>query len=97
MLKHGREIRTKVSDFFRTSYGTVDVTSLKSIYVNLSSWVEPLEETDRWDERITRMKSKIKNTIYSELENTPFKVRTIVDLDLRTSGIKKGKKKFYEM
>ena len=37
MIKQGREINTKISDVFKTSYGTVDVSSLKSIYLNLSS------------------------------------------------------------
>ena len=43
MLKQGREIKTQVSDLFRTSYGTVDVTSLKSLFINLSTWAEPTE------------------------------------------------------
>ena len=44
MLKQGREINTlrSTSDYFKTSYGTVDVKTLKSLYLNLSSWVEPI-------------------------------------------------------
>tara|TARA_Y100000592_G_scaffold19534_1_gene29965 strand:- start:1744 stop:2184 length:441 start_codon:yes stop_codon:yes gene_type:complete len=94
MLKQGREINTKTSDYFRTSYGTVDVKTLKSLYLNLSSWVEPLHDLERWDERINRMKYKIKNTIHRQLIETPFKEKVIVDLDLRSSGIKKGKRSF---
>lgn len=94
MLKQGREINTKTSDYFRTSYGTVDVKTLKSLYLNLSSWVEPLHDLERWDERINRMKYKIKNTIHRQLVETPFKEKVIVDLDLRSSGIKKGKRSF---
>ena len=42
MLKQGREVKTQISDLFRTSYGTVDVTSIKIYYsLNLSTWAEP--------------------------------------------------------
>tara|TARA_R100001163_G_C5060244_1_gene197032 strand:- start:918 stop:1358 length:441 start_codon:yes stop_codon:yes gene_type:complete len=94
MLKQGREINTKTSDYFRTSYGTVDVKSFKSIYLNLSSWVEPLHELERWTERINRMKHKIKSTVHNRIDQTPFKEKVIVDLDLRSSGIKVGKRSF---
>ena len=94
MLKQGREINTKTSKYFRTSYGTVDVKSFKSIYLNLSSWVEPLHEIERWNERINRMKYKIKSTIHNSLTKTPFREKVIVDLDLRSSGIKMGKRSF---
>ena len=94
MLKQGREINTKNSKYFRTSYGTVDVKSFKSLYLNLSSWVEPLHDLERWGEKINRMKYKIKSTVHNHIPNTPFKEKIIVDLDLRSSGIKKGKRSF---
>ena len=92
MLKQGREINTKTSKYFRTSYGTVDVKSLKSLYLNLSSWVEPLHDLERWGERINKMKYRIKSTVHTQIPQTPFKEKVIIDLDLRSSGIKKGKR-----
>ncbi len=94
MLKQGREINTKNSKYFRTSYGTVDVKSFKSLYLNLSSWVEPLHDLERWGEKINRMKYKIKSVVHNQIGETPFKEKVIVDLDLRSSGIKKGKRSF---
>ena len=75
--------------YLKTSYGTVDVSSLKSIYLNLSSWAEPQEELLNWERPIKKVKNDIKHAVYDELGKTPFKVKTIVDLDLRASGIKK--------
>ena len=46
MIKQGREINTKISDVFKTSYGTVDVSSLKSIYLNLSDPYVDLKNND---------------------------------------------------
>ena len=94
MLKQGREINTKISDLFKTSYGTVDVSSLRSIYVNMSTWVEPIEDSTNWASPIKKVKSQIKHKIHNQLSDTPFRGKTIVDLDLRASGIKKGKRSF---
>ena len=94
MIKHGREITLKISDLFRTSYGTVDISSLKSVFLSLSTWVEPIEDMENWHKIIKSFKSKIKKTINSELELTPFKNIIILDLDLRASGVKKGKRSF---
>lgn len=94
MLKQGREINTQISDLFKTSYGTVDVSSLRSIYLNMSTWVEPIKESTNWSSPIKKVKNKIKHKIHNQLNNSPFKDKTIVDLDLRASGIKKGKRSF---
>ena len=80
--------------YLKTSYGTVDVSSLKSIYLNLSSWAEPQKDLLEWERPIKKVKNDIKHTVYNKLNETPFKTKTIVDLDLRASGIKKGKRSF---
>tara|TARA_R100000322_G_scaffold116129_1_gene74592 strand:- start:278 stop:715 length:438 start_codon:yes stop_codon:yes gene_type:complete len=94
MLKQGREIKIDISDLFKTSYGTVDVTKLKSIFLNVSSWVEPINESSNWSVPVNRIKSKIKKSLHNQLVSTPFKDKAIIDLDLRTSGIRKGKRSF---
>ena len=94
MGKQGREVRTNISDVFRTSYGTVDSTTLKSLYLNLSTWVEPLEEVDNWATPIKKFKYNIDNLIHKELKDTEFKEKAIVDLDLRASGMKLVKRSF---
>ena len=94
MLKQGREIKTDISNLFRTSYGTVDITSLKSLFINLSTWAEPIEDLDNWERVIKKFKSRIKNTLHKELDVSLFKNIPIVDLDLRASGLRKGKRSF---
>ena len=94
MIKQGREVKTNISDVFRTSYGTVDISTMKSVYLNLSSWVEPLYESDSWDKTITKFKYNIDNLIHRELRETKLKKKAIVDLDLRSSGMKRGKRSF---
>ena len=94
MTKQGREVKTDISDVFRTSYGTVDASTMKSIYLNLSSWIEPLYDNDNWEKTITKFKYNIDNLIHRELKETRLKKKAIVDLDLRGSGMRKGKRSF---
>jgi hypothetical protein len=94
MTKQGREVKTDISDVFRTSYGTVDSSTMKSIYLNLSSWIEPLYDDDNWEKTTTKFKYSIDNLIHRELRETILKRKAIVDLDLRCSGMKKGKRSF---
>ena len=94
MIKQGREVKTSISEVFRTSYGTVDMSTLKSVFLNLSTWAEPTEEKECWDRPIKKFKNDIKNTVHRQLPSTPFKDIAIVDLDLRASGIKTGKRSF---
>ena len=94
MTKQGREVKTEISDVFRTSYGTVDASTMKSIYLNLSSWIEPLYDNDNWEKTITKFKYNIDNLIHRELRETRLKKKAIVDLDLRCSGMRKGKRSF---
>ena len=82
MMKQGREVRTSSSELFRTSYGTVDVGTLKSIYLNLSSWVEPTIESESWNRTIDRVKFKINNLVHRELLKTEQK-----ESDIKHKGI----------
>ena len=94
MAKQGREVITNISKSFRTSYGTVDSSTLKSLYLNLTTWVEPIEDIENWNRPIKKFKYRIDNLIHKELKYTDFKDKAIVDLDLRASGMKKGKRSF---
>ena len=94
MTKQGREVKTEISDVFRTSYGTVDVSTMKSVYLNLSSWIEPLYDNDNWERTINKFRYSIDNIIHRELKETILKNKAIVDLDLRSSGMRKGKRSF---
>ena len=94
MTKQGREVKTDISDVFRTSYGTVDASTMKSIYLNLSSWIEPLYDNDNWERTINKFRYSIDNIIHRELKETILKNKAIVDLDLRSSGMRMGKRSF---
>jgi len=97
-MKTGKEIKNNNFKNYNITYGTVNNKNPKSIYLNISSWLEPIkDETNNYSFDIRSLNKKIKQTLFNYLDTnkTIFnKDRTIVDLDIRESGIKLGKRSF---
>ena len=81
----------------KTSYGTVDSKNLKSLYINLQTWVLPKDEYENWVRIVGNLSREIKHSVYESLNRELFHENFIVDLDLRTSGIQVGKKSFMSL
>ena len=98
-MKTGKEIKTNKFKNYNVVFGSVNNKNPKAIYINISSWAEPLEETDvNYNQVIRNLNKKIKQTLFNVFDNErncPFdRNRTIVDLDIRESGIRYGKRSF---
>jgi hypothetical protein len=78
-------------------YGTVDSVELKSLYLNIQTWVEPIVDCDNWNRTVLNLSRAIKHSVYESLNEKIFDTRYIVDLDLRSSGLKYGKKSFMNL
>lgn len=98
-MKSGKQIRMETNKNYNITYGCVDNKNPKSVFINITAWVEPLSEDEEdYNKIIKSLNKKIRQTIYNFLSDnntTSFiKDKTIVDLDLRESGIKFGKRSF---
>jgi len=82
---------------FKTSYGTVDSKNLKSIYINIQSWVEPKKFLENWNREVSYLNRLIKQLLLDTTDKFMFHSKFIVDLDLRTSGICLGKRSFMNL
>ncbi len=80
----------------KIGYGTVDYKNLKTIYIKLNSWLLPETDTKDFDLIISKSRREIKNYFYY-FENEFFRKENIVDLDIRTKGIKIEKKSFMNL
>lgn len=78
-------------------YGTVDSINFKSLYINLQTWVQPIIDSDNWNRIVLNMSRQIKHTILEIINKTIFIDKFIVDMDLRSSGLQKGKKSFLNL
>jgi hypothetical protein len=81
----------------KITYGTVDAKELKSVYLNIQSWVTPKVEFENNERVVSDFSKSIKNSVYEMIDLGIFKPNYIVDLDLRTSGIVYGKKSFMNL
>ncbi len=95
-MKTGKYIPLGTYNEVKIGYGTVDFKNLKTIYLKLNSWVEPENETDDFDFIIQKTRRKIKEIVYN-LNSTFFREQCIVDLDIRTKGIKLNKRSFMNL
>lgn len=96
-MKKGKSVKLNLSEKFKSVYGTVDSKNLKSVYINIQSWVSPKIELENWHRIVCNLSRELKHTVFDSIDETIFKKNSIVDLDLRTSGIGLGKKSFFNL
>ena len=93
-MKTGKTIPIRVHPKFKAHIGTVDSKNLKSIYVQFSSWAKPIKEYNCWNCVVKNFRKLLKTRMTNLIDENNFKTNMIVDLDLRSSGIKVGKRSF---
>ena len=96
-MKKGKSVKLNLSNHFKSVYGTVDSKNLKSIYINIQSWVDPKLDLENWNRIVCNFSREIKHTVFDSIDTSIFTLNSIVDLDLRTSGINYGKKSFLNL
>lgn len=96
-MKKGKTSKIQGFKTAKILYGTVDSVELKSIYLNIQTWVEPQLELENWNRVILNLSRKVKHTIYNNINIELFEKKFIVDLDLRSSGLQMEKKSFLNL
>ena len=96
-MKKGKTSKLDLFQDAKCYYGSVDATELKSIYLVLQTWVKPTQERDNWERVVGTISRTIKHKVLEIYNKSIFKEHCIVDLDLRTSGIKIDKASFLNL
>ena len=96
-MKKGKSVKLNLFSPIKSVYGTVDSKNLKSLYINIQSWVSPKFDHYNWNRVVCNLNREIKHSVFNSIDINLFKENTIVDLDLRTSGISHGKKSFFNL
>jgi hypothetical protein len=96
-MKKGKTAKLSGFKSSKVSYGTVDSKNLKSIYINIQTWVEPKDSYDNWTRIVLNMSRAVKHVVFNCLDRNLFDEKFIVDLDLRTSGIQYKKRSFMNL
>ena len=95
-MKTGKYLSIGEYNNVKIGYGTVDFKNLKTIYLKFNSWLQPENDNEDFNLIISKTRRSIKENIYN-LKNENFKPQSIVDLDIRTKGIKLEKKSFMNL
>ncbi len=95
-MKRGKELKLDINPNYKIKVGTVDNKNPKTIYINLSAWgqLKKYDSELNYDAVINKLRSKIKHKINSFNIDAFHKGKYIVDLDMRSSGIKPTKRSF---
>jgi hypothetical protein len=98
-MKTGKELKIKKYKNYNVVFGSVNNKTSKAVYINISAWAEPQIESEvNYTRVIKDLNKKVKQVIFNHLShktNTNFiKNNTIVDFDIRESGIRYGKRSF---
>ena len=96
-MKKGKTVKINQYDSLKTLYGTVDSKNLKSLYINIQTWVIPVQDSENWTRVVGNLSRDVKHSVYESLDRNLFKENFIVDLDLRTSGIRLEKHSFMNL
>lgn len=96
-MKKGKTSKLNIFDDAKCHYGTVDSKELKTVYIVLQTWVEPIVDEENWVKITGLIKRQILHTLLEVVDISLFERKQIVDLDLRTSGIQKNKKSFLNL
>jgi hypothetical protein len=98
-MKTGKELKIDNFKNYNIVFGSVNNKHPKAVYINISAWADPQsEENVNYNRTIRDLHKKIKQSLYncflSDKYSDFMKDRTIVDLDIRESGIRFGKRSF---
>jgi len=96
-MKKGKTSKIQGFKTAKVLYGTVDSINLKSIYLNIQTWVEPKKEIENWSRVVLNLSRAVKHSIYDKTKESIFNDKYIVDLDLRPSGLSVNKKSFMNL
>jgi len=98
-MKTCKELDVNKRKNIKIKVGTTDIKNPKSFYIIIKTWCEPTDNSYYDYNRVIRnLNKQIKQSLYDYMlikDNCLFdKQRTIVDLDVRDSGVRLGKKSF---
>lgn len=98
-MKTGKELKIYDFENYNVIFGSVNNKHPKAIYINISAWSDPTNDKPiDYNKVIRDINKNIKQSLYNLFNSDKYteflKDRTIVDLDIRESGIKYGKRSF---
>jgi len=92
----GTELKLHEIENYTISIGTIDRNNPTSLYVKITAWGNPSsEDLKDYGVIVRKLGKRVKTYLYNHLDTKLFNhEKTMVDLDMRESGIRYGKSSF---
>jgi len=93
----GTEFTININDNMNVTFGSVDKNNPKTVYIKFSAWANTInfDEDLEYKTVVRKLAKEIKRYIYFNINQDIFKNdMTMVDMDMRESGITDGKSSF---
>jgi len=92
----GTELKINKHNNYNVSFGAMNKSRPKSLYVKISAWGNPTsEDNENYRRVIRKITKRVKTYLYNNTNQNKFDIdKTMVDLDMRESGINYGKSSF---
>lgn len=96
MKKLGKKLDITIDDSFKIIHGTIDNGNPRTMYINISSWVDLTEDKDiSISKIIDKLHRRIKNNLFYKIDKNIFdNKKVITDFTLKESGITNKKRSF---
>ena len=96
LVKKGKQMKLDTFKNYKVTFGTVDNKNPKALYITISAWGTPnnLDDED-YTIGIKKLNKEIKKKVYEILPKNLFDGnRTIVDFDIKESGISNQRRSY---
>jgi hypothetical protein len=98
-MKTSKKIKLETHNNYNIVYGSVNNKNPTAVYLTISTWLQPkIDDNLNYDRVIRDLNKRLRQTVYNWISSNPecnlSKNRSIVDLDIRESGIKFNKRSF---
>lgn len=93
----GKEFKLELFENFNVLIGTVDNKNTVAVYIKLSAWAEPIDNDDtiNYSSVIRKLDKAVRSHTFKNIDLNNFHNElTIVDLDMRESGVVFSKRSF---
>ncbi len=92
----GTELEIDINNNLNVVFGTIDKYNPKTVYVRISGWANPIDYDDeiQYSSIIKKLDKSIKTYLYKNVNSDILNNMSMVDMDMRESGITRNKSSF---
>ena len=94
-MKKGKSVKLNLYNPIKSVYGTVDSKNLKSVYINIQSWVTPKQEYDNWNRVVSNLGREIKHSVFESINQKLFQEKYTLQYNAAVESTARNLKETY--